>query len=305
MSAPIPYLPSKQPVFDDVSFNGAVFKTVFWSVPKGTQVKGRILFVHGFSDYYKTHTKFFDKISQDGYEVFTYDQRGAGFTSPGTLKGLTDEFHSFNDLDHFIESNLKEMKSLGRDLFLVGHSMGGGIVLNYGVKGKYKDQVRGIVGVAPLILLHSSTKPWPLTVKFLEFLLLFMPNMKYESVMKSQYLTSDPAWREYFDKDEIINPPFLTLRQGYDFIKRGERLVDVDFIKDWDPKIPTLLIHGDNDRVNQPEGSQLFVDLLVKTKPGVDASYVGIVDARHSLFSEKEEIFQQVYDTFKQWVGKH
>lgn len=89
--------------------------------------------------------------------MFFFDQRGAGFTSPGKLKGLTDEFHTFDDLDYFLKKNIDEISSReNKKLYLMGHSMGGGIALNYGIKGKYKDYLNGIAVTGPLILLHVS-----------------------------------------------------------------------------------------------------------------------------------------------------
>lgn len=93
-------------------------------------------------------------MSLAGYEVFFFDQRGAGLTSPGKLKGITNEHHTFHDLDFFIDKNLKEIKDRENNkIFLLGHSMGGGIILNYGVKGTHKDQLRGILASGPLIRL--------------------------------------------------------------------------------------------------------------------------------------------------------
>lgn len=115
------------------------------------------MFVHGFAEYDAVYVRLFDDLSAAGYEVFFFDQRGSGLTSPGKLKGKTDEFHVFNDLDFFLERNLNEIKDTdNKEIFLLGHSMGGGISLNYGIHGKYKDQIRGIIVSGPLILLHVS-----------------------------------------------------------------------------------------------------------------------------------------------------
>lgn len=126
-------------------------------LPDGKQLKGRIVWVHGFSEYSKIYVRWFDHLNQAGYEIFFYDQRGAGLTSPGKLKGITNEFHAFDDLDFFLKKNIDEIKKReNKKLFLGGHSMGGGICLNYGVNGKYKDHLSGIAVTGPLVLLHVS-----------------------------------------------------------------------------------------------------------------------------------------------------
>ncbi len=120
-------------------------------------MKGRIVWVHGFSEFSKVYVQLFDDLSHSGYEVFFFDQRGAGLTSPGKLKGITDDFHAFDDLDFFLKKNIDELEAReNKKLFLMGHSMGGGISLNYGITGKYKDHLTGIAVSGPLVLLHVS-----------------------------------------------------------------------------------------------------------------------------------------------------
>ncbi|CCH45913.1 Serine hydrolase [Wickerhamomyces ciferrii] len=151
-----PYTATNKPTEEYISYNGARFYTEFWVCIK---TRSRIVWLHGFSEYSKVYVRIFDQLSQEGYEIFFFDQRGAGFTSPGKLKGLTDEFHTFDDLDYFLKKNIDEIANRdNKRLYLMGHSMGGGISLNYGVKGKYKDHLSGIAVTGPLILLHVSLK---------------------------------------------------------------------------------------------------------------------------------------------------
>lgn len=51
------------------------------------------------------------------------------------------------------------MKEVGEEtkLFMAGHSMGGGIALNYGIKGKHRERLSGIYVTGPLVKLHVSS----------------------------------------------------------------------------------------------------------------------------------------------------
>ncbi|KAH3676051.1 hypothetical protein WICMUC_002348 [Wickerhamomyces mucosus] len=151
-----PYISARKPIHHTVPFNGASIYTTFWPVPEGQQIKGRLIYIHGFSEYHALDVMFFDRISNQGYEVFTYDQRGAGLTSTGADKGISNEFHVFNDLDFIIERNIEELKGTNRKLHLFGFSMGGGIVLNYGVKGRYKDSFETIIAIGSVISVDVS-----------------------------------------------------------------------------------------------------------------------------------------------------
>lgn len=138
---PIPYTPTGTPIYEKIEGNVITFLTANWKVPKGVEYKGIIVYVHGFGEYAVLYTEFFDKLSQQGYEIFFFDQRGSGDTSPGDLVGVTDEYHTFNDLDFIVKTVLDRREDKTEKVFVGGHSMGGGIVLNYAIKGKYRDHV--------------------------------------------------------------------------------------------------------------------------------------------------------------------
>ncbi|KAH3676053.1 hypothetical protein WICMUC_002350 [Wickerhamomyces mucosus] len=302
ISANIPYFTEREPLHDTVSFNGADFRTTFWPVPVKEEIKGRIIFLHGFSDYFNSYYKFFDKISSQGYEVFTFDQRGAGYTSQGDAKGITDEFHVFNDLDHFIERNLKELENKNRRLYLAGHSMGGGIALNYGIHGKYKNEFAGIFVTAPLVLLDNATRPGFLKFNFLKmFLLPIFPNLKVSSNLNIKYVTKDIAWQEYYKNDKIIQPPITSLRQSYDFIVRGEKLMKKDYVQNFSK--PVLILHSKEDRVNSIEGTKKFYNLISHIND--KEFHVIEKDAQHTLFAETDDVYEEVEKIIVDWLKKH
>ncbi|EJT43704.1 YJU3-like protein [Saccharomyces kudriavzevii IFO 1802] len=139
--APYPYnVQTTTPDLQYETFDGAKFGYMFWPVQNGNnKVKGRVLLIHGFGEYTKIQFRLMDHLSLNGYESFTFDQRGAGVTSTGKSKGVTDEYHVFNDLEHFVERNLRECKAKGIPLFMWGHSMGVCICVDYACQGKHKN----------------------------------------------------------------------------------------------------------------------------------------------------------------------
>ncbi|KAH3673107.1 hypothetical protein WICPIJ_009913 [Wickerhamomyces pijperi] len=302
-----PHIYTNKSIHGTVEFDGVKFKTVFWVIPEGKEVKGRVLFIHGFSDYHQSYSKFYDLISQKGYELYHFDQRGAGETSPGDAKGITNEYHVFRDLDHFIELNLKELEqkpNKNTKLYLGGHSMGGGIALNYGVYGTHRAKIAGIFCTGPLILLDSKTRPNFIKFSILKLAMNIVPNMRIDTGLVSDYITSDDEWREYLVSDPIINPLLSSLRQGHDFIARGEKLVKKDHVAKFKKDLPVLVIHGADDKINQPAGSEKFCQLAKQV--GVEDVELKIIkNARHTLFCEKPEIYEETENTILQWLDKH
>lgn len=274
--------------------------TAVQPVPEGTTIHGRILFVHGFCEYSGLYVRLFDHLSSAGYEVFFFDQRGSGLTSPGKLKGLTDEKHTFDDLDFFIERNLKEVQEHKiPGLFLLGHSMGGGTILTYGINGKYKDQIRGIVVTGPLILLHPSSRPGIVKFKFLSWLMNLFPNHTIDTNLKQEYITSDPEWSHFAANSPVVVPLLGSLRQIFDFLLRGQRLLEPQNAKRFDR--PVLIIVGDEDKINDPEASHQFFNLIQVE----DKTLRDIKTGRHSIFIERQEIYDEVKKDLLEWLSTH
>ncbi|SGZ49760.1 CIC11C00000005941 [Sungouiella intermedia] len=297
---PLPYTPIGTPIVDSVKYDNIVFKTVTWKVPEGTDYKGKIVYVHGFCEHSDIYLEFFDKLSQAGYEVFFFDQRGAGETSKGKYMGKTDEFHTFDDLNHMIESQLKIRKDPTEKLFLMGHSMGGGISLNYGISGKHREDIRGIVVSGPLVTVHPKTQPNFLVRALQPVINATFPGLKIDSKIKYDYITSHEGWRKYI---ELHDTKLIgTVRQFNDMFVRGEKLLDKEHVSQFKDDIPLLVLHGTNDNINNLESTKKFYHHLPQS---VDKKFVPVEGARHSLFLESPEYFEPVYGEVLDFLGKH
>lgn len=305
-----PYqLKTPEPTLQYESFNNAKFGYMLWPVAEGLTCKGRILLLHGFGEYTRIQYRLMDHLAQNGYESFTFDQRGAGVTiieGISNPKGKTNEYHTFNDLDHFIELNLKQCKESNIPLFMWGHSMGGGIILNYSCHGKYKNDINGYLGSAPLIILHPHTKPNKITLWLSPILAKCLPNMVIDTGLDLNGLTSDQNYRDFLANDKPMSVPLYgSLKQIYDFMERGKFLYanENNYIqKNYAENVPVVVFHGADDTINDPKGSKKFIDdcpskdKLLKTYPGM----------RHSLFSlETDEHFENVFHDLLDWLNQH
>lgn len=298
-----PYTPTtKVPKVLTESANGVVFTHMLWpSNLKDDQgaiiTKARLLIVHGFGEHTQIYYRFMDSLSQLGIETFIFDQRGAGKTSPGKLKGRTNEYHTFNDLDYFIERNLKECDDRGLKLFLFGHSMGGGIVLNYGCTGKYKDRLAGILSTGPLIMLHPSSAPNKVLQFISPVLAGLLPTMKVDTRLDHHGITSHEDYRSFLQSDPMSTPLYGTFKQIYDFLQRGKRLYqDKEYVQQFDR--PVFILHGQDDTINDPVASKKFIELC----PYEDKQLKIYHEARHSLCLEKEDVFVDVVKDILDWV---
>lgn len=296
----LPYNASKQPIVDFIPFDGLKFKTVFWQAPESVPYKGRILWVHGFAESSTIYTEFFDKLSDLGFDIFFFDQRGAGETSPDEDHGKTNEQLVYKDLDFMIKKNLEISKRGDKSLILMGHLMGGGIALNYGIKGTYKEVISSIIVSGPEVLLHPNTAPNFILKGFAGFAAKHLPNFRINAGLNYDYITSNEKYRDYIksnvDKFWITGPLF------HGMLTRGEALTKPEYTAKFDPNISVMVCHGTEDKINWLDGSKKFYDLL---NDNVDKEFVPIEGARHNLASEKEEYIKQFLDKIVEFVDKH
>lgn len=294
-----PYTPTGKPSTTSfVKHNGANFKTVEYE--HSGEYKGTIIFVHGFAEQSDLYIEFFDKLAQKGFDIFFFDQRGAGETSPGKEYGKTDEKFQMGDLDFFIDYNSKKAGKENEKFFLMGHSMGGAIILNYGIIGKHKDKIRGIVSNGPMIASHPNTAPSAVVMFLSPVINKLVPNLKVDSKLDINYITSNKKWQDYIKAHDakLIG----TIRLFNDMFARGDLLKKPAHVKNWSPSIPLLLIHGNDDSINDYKYSKKFYEYLPK---GIDKEYYEIEGGRHSTFIESDEITEKVLDKVVSFLESH
>ncbi|KAK6463770.1 Alpha/Beta hydrolase protein [Scheffersomyces coipomensis] len=291
-----PYKAINTPISATINYKGADFKAQTWKVPEGTPLKGKIVYVHGFAESSGLYVKLFDQLSTYGYQVFFFSQRGAPETSPGKQLGVTNETLIFDDLDYFIKYNLDQSPKSDK-LFLLGHSMGGGIILNYAIKGTYRNQINGIVCSGPLVLLHPTTQPNIIVRTFAGYINYLVPHLKVDSKLNHDLLTSDEDWKQYIIKHDkkLIG----TVRQFHHMFQRGEKLLDKSYTKNFNT--PVLVFHGEIDEINDPVGTKKFFETLDYK----DSEFVPVKGARHSLFIESEPIYKDIYGKLTQFLDSH
>lgn len=292
-----PYTPKKQPKVEFVPFDGLKFKTVFWTHPENVKYLGRVVYVHGYDEIVDVYVQFFDLLSDLGYDIFAFNQRGVPETSPESGYGRTNEFHTFNDLEFMMKKNLDEVraKNPSEKLILMGHLMGGGIVLNYGIKGKYVDDLRAIIATAPQVFLHPKTDP-NVFLKLLNFVTSRLyPNYRIKSVPDTHKFTSNEPWRKYI---EAIITTYISAGLYNDMCVRGERLAKPEEVAKFHD-VPVLLLHGTADEVNWIKGSKIFINLLKS-----DKEFVAVDGARHSMAVEVDSIRDLVLNKISEFLSK-
>lgn len=247
---------------------------------------GVVVFIHGFGDHSGRHGKLVQAVCEKGWAFYGCDLRGHG-QSPGQRGyiGSWDEYRE--DVRRFIEFVHTKFPTL--PLFLMGYSMGGLLVLNYGLH--YRDHLQGIIAMGPAI---GDVGISPVLMFFAKILDKLWPRFSLEAGLESDGLCRDEKVVEEIENDPLSHGKG-TPRLGTELLKVRAWTRANAF--DW--KLPLLLLHGKADRIAYPEETEQFFSTVSSSDKTIKL-YEG---AYHELDSEpnKNEVFRDIVT----WLEEH
>lgn len=267
--------------------------------------KAVILFVHGFAEHVGRYENIHVNYPKHDITLFSYDQRGFGRTaldaqrrSKDSAYGKTSWKWQLSDVEHWAKQLATTYP--GIPLFLMGHSMGGGLTMAYATRPAAPPSpesvklFKGLIVSSPSILL---TTPQP---KFLRWtgakLANVVPFMSFPADVKAEDLSRDPAANEANLKDPLIKRQG-TLRGLDDMLSGGERLLETDW-KNWPKSMPVLFVHGTDDKVTSYKATQEFHDKI----DADDKKIVLYEGGYHELVHEIDGIPEKLFEEITSWV---
>ena len=204
-----------------------------------------VVLIHGWPLSGRSWEKQLTGLLKAGRRVITYDRRGFGKSSQ-PAKGY--------DYDTFAEDLHKLVTTLDlRDFALVGFSMGGGEVARYlGTYGTEHVSKAVFMAAVPPFLLKTADNPGGLDISIfdgieqgiaadrLAFLSQFLANFYNVDVLRGKQI-SDEVVRDSWNVASGASPigTLECVTAWYTDFRKDLSRIDV----------PTLIIHGDSDRI--------------------------------------------------------
>lgn len=201
--------------------------------------KATIIIVHGIAEHSGRYNELAEKFNNNGFDCITYDQLGHGKSSG--KKGKIRSFHNHIDVLHDIV--LKEKIRSNKKIFLLGHSMGGGVCNIYAVK--YGD-VDGIISVAAA----TETPKNAILLKYIGFWYLRFIGINVKIFDKK--LAKDPNVLIKNKSDDLMLKYMYISLIGEMFIK-GVRYLNKNINKFL---IPVIYLHGTDDKIVDSHASK-------------------------------------------------
>lgn len=216
-----------------------------WPVTSG-EPKAVLALVHGFGEHSGRYAHMAAHLNARGIAVVALDLRGHG-ESPGARGVVSD----YDDFRADLAALLDKARALypARPLILFGHSMGGGVVLDYGFNPA--DDIRAIIASAPLI---GLAQPVPAPVRFIAKLIgKIRPTAAMSQPIDGTKISNLPEEQTIYMNDPL-NHGRLGFRLARAMVETGEAIAAR--ADRWET--PLLLFHSRQDQLTSFEASETF-----------------------------------------------
>jgi alpha-beta hydrolase superfamily lysophospholipase len=210
------------------------------------QPKAIVCLVHGLGDHSGRYAFVAEYFSRQGICTYAMDHSGHG--KSGGKRGFAKNLrYIFLPFDHLL-SKIRE-ENPGLPVLLYGHSMGGGLLLNYLLQKL--PSISGLIATSPWIRLSFQPPGWKI---FLGRILgLLMPGITLPSDLVVEHISRDPAAVDSYRLDPMVHDKISAglgraMLQCEKFLARFRGKMPV----------PTLVMHGSDDKLTSETASREF-----------------------------------------------
>src|SRR3954452_4726770 len=113
-----------------------------------------VVIAHGVAEHGGRYRYVVERLVPEGFAVYAVDHRGHGRSS-GRRAQIDRMAHVVADLDRLVDE--VERRHPGLPRFLLGHSMGGCVAIEYALE--HQDRLTGLVLSAPMAALEAAPAP--------------------------------------------------------------------------------------------------------------------------------------------------
>lgn len=233
------------------SFDGTQLFFREWHAEKA---EAMILIIHGLGEHSGRYTKLAGDFNSAGVSVFSFDLRGHGKSD-----GKRGHIMSFNEYLYDVD-NFKQMllKRFSKPLFILGHSMGGLIAMNFTIKNP--SNISGLITSGALFRIRVKVPEWKKRLGI--FLSNRIPSLSMSNGLNPDHLSHDSEVVRAYKKDPLVHTK-VTARWFTEITSAMEETFRTA------PRLntPVLMLHGSDDMLTDPKGSaDLYALLTISDK---------------------------------------
>jgi acylglycerol lipase len=250
----------------------------------GEDARAVVVFVHGLGEHIRRYNYWADQFKKEGIGFAGLDLPGHGRSD-----GRRGYIKSYSQTDEMIDILLKTCSKTfpGVPLYLYGHSLGGGIVLDYLIRKNPK--IKGAIVTSPWLRL--SFEPPKIKVAMANIIRFILPGLIQSSGLNVNHISHDKSVVEKYNNDPLVHGK-ISVSLFHGAMKAAEYSMEHAA----ELKVKTLLMHGSDDLICSPEGSRDFASGCERVKLKIwDGGF-------HELHNEpfSDDVFQYIIT----WINK-
>jgi alpha-beta hydrolase superfamily lysophospholipase len=262
--------------------NGQILKGMIQS--PGENLRAVIVMVHGIGEHIHRYDHWASMFNKEEIGFVGVDLPGHGRSD-----GNRGDIKSYTLLGEMIDILIKSCNKTfpGCPVYIYGHSLGGGIVLNYLLRRNPK--VKGAIVTSPYLRL--AFEPPRIKLVLASVIKHILPGLIQPTGLNADQLSHDKALVEKYKTDPLIHGK-ISVR----LFSESADAANYSLTHASELKVPTLILHGSDDLILSVEGSREF------------ARKTNMVDLKiweggyHELHNEpfKDEVFKYILN----WIKK-
>lgn len=229
--------------------DGKTLLTRHW--PSGGPARARLLLVHGFGEHSGRYPTLVEHLVRAQIDVHAFDHRGHG-RSTGRRGHISDFSQYRDDVAAMLDSIANRSPAL--PIFLMGHSMGALIALDYLMHTPNPALKGAILSGTPL---EPTGAAGPVLIALSRVMSRYLPAMRVKLGVQPEALSRDSAVVEAYRNDPLVH--------GLASARWGTEMMDAMRRVNASPQrlnVPTLFVHGGADTVSPPSAVHKFYQRL-------------------------------------------
>lgn len=253
--------------------------------PDGTE-RAILAIVHGLGGHSGFYENIVKHLIPKNYAIYGIDLRGHG-KSPGQ-RGYINSWSEYRD---DVESFLKLIESQNSQVpvFLLGHSMGGLIVLDYVLRNPSEaNKIRGLINLTPAL---GESGVSAIRILIGKILSRIYPRFSLSTGMDLSLACRDEKMLAIYAQDPLRHT-LGTARLSTEFF------YTLNWVKEHagELAIPFLMMLGGADRVTLPEGSRQFFEKVTHA----DKKLCEYPESYHEIQDDFDK--EQVLSDLETWL---
>lgn len=270
------------------NFVGLDNTKIYYHSWKAQRPRGIVVIAHGLGEHGTRYSNLLACMQDDDISFYALDHRGHGRS-----EGKKGHVNTFADYTEDLRVFFRLIKTETPDLpiILLGHSMGGVIACQYALNEP--EDIDALIlssaGMIPAFKVPAWKKGMAVLLSNIK------PGLSMSSGLNSNDLSHDKTVVDAYVKDPLVHDR-VSSRWFVEFTKAGEDCLR----RAAELTMPLLIIHGADDKIVNPQGSQQMMDRA--SSP--DKQLYLFDGLYHETMNECSPEKEKVLNTIRTWIIK-